>query len=267
MISKRVFAHNNNINFNDYYKNKNGIEIINNIRSKPVNPVLSSFLSYDRFILITKTYFKYIRKNDYNIQIPVNLYNSNTSFIVYESLLSHMKDCNTCKYGKDILKLYDCKELNEILYPYGKYLDQAISNPIFLHNRININDWCIKKDSCKINTNINTNINENTTEKNNCTACSNYKIKDKTCNSCSNIHTKINNYNKYSPKINTNISVYPSQNNFIFQNINEDKNYDQIQRMNAYSIYPNLNDCTNNSNNISSCKKSGLCRETKPLFI
>ena len=197
MISKRVFAHNNNVNFNDYYKNKNGIEIINNIRSKSLNnPVLSTFLSYDRFILITKTYFKYVRKNDYNIQIPINLYNSNTSFIVYESMLSHMKDCNTCKYGKDILKLYDCKELTEILYPYGKYIDDNISkssSPIFLHNRININDWCIKK--ARLQSNItNIPINTNTNTNNNCITCSNYKIKEKTCDSCSNVQTKSYNY-------------------------------------------------------------------------
>ena len=34
MGSKRVFANNNNnINFNDYLKNKNGVEIIKNIKS------------------------------------------------------------------------------------------------------------------------------------------------------------------------------------------------------------------------------------------
>ena len=131
MNSKRVFAHNNDMNFNDYHKNRNGIEIIKNIRSKPIYPLMTTFLSYDRFILITKTYFKYVRKNNIDIRIPVNLYNSNTSFIVYDTMLSHMKDCNDCKYSKDILKLYDCKELNEILYPYGKYLEDNISNPIF----------------------------------------------------------------------------------------------------------------------------------------
>jgi hypothetical protein len=251
MNSKRVFAHNNNMNFNDYHKNKNGIEMIKNIRSKP-NPLN---LSYDRFILIAKTYFKY--RNNIHIGIPVNLYNSNTSFIVYETTLSHMKDCNNCKYSKDILKLYDCKELNQILYPYGKYLEDNISNPIFLHSRVNIDDWCAcKKEIPKLN-NL-TNHNKIIPNHYN----SYKKINEKTCNTCSNVQKKkkINSYE-------TNTSMYPSQNNFIFQNIDQDNNYEQIQRMNAYSIYPNIKDCINNVNTINKSCTTGLCKETRPLFI
>jgi len=226
MTSKRVFSHNSDINFNDYIKNKTGVEIIKNIRSKSYHTV-SRFVSYNLFILITKTYYKYIKNN--NIEVPLNIYNSNTSFLVYKTLLSHMKDCCNCKCNKDILKLYDCKAVEGILYPYGKYIENNISNNIFLHNRINLDNFCIPCNNTELET---TSISDNT-------------------DSSKNTH------------------LYPSQNNFIIESIRDNNTYEQIQRMNAYAVYPNIHHCTNLTinNSCNSCKYSGLCKETKPLFI
>ena len=143
MSTKRVFANNNNLNFNDYLKYKNGREIIKNIRTKTnSNKNINIFLNYEKFILLTKAYFKYFTREEPIIGIPVDIYNSNVSFIVYESLLSHIKDCNKCRFSKDIIKLYDCDEIKGILYPYGKYIEYKTSQTIFLHNRINLDESC-----------------------------------------------------------------------------------------------------------------------------
>ena len=149
MSKKRVFANNNDLNFNEYLKYKKGKEIIQNIKTKTnLNKNINVFLNYDQFITLTKTYFKYFINEGPVINIPVDIYNSNTSFIVYDNLLSHIKDCNKCRFNKDIIKLYDCDAIKGILYPYGKYIEYKTSSNIFLHNRINLDDTC-KRVYCK----------------------------------------------------------------------------------------------------------------------
>ena len=155
MSKHRVFANNNILNFNDYLKYKNGKEIIKNIKTKP-NQNINKFLNYEHFISLTKTYFKYFITPGIEIGIPVDIYNSNISFIVYDSLLSHIQDCNLCRFSKDIIRLYDCDEVKGILYPYGKYIDYTTKPGIFLHNRINFDKSC-KPNECKheyVNTSI-----------------------------------------------------------------------------------------------------------------
>ena len=114
-------------------KNKNGIEILKNLKSKKTNTI-DYYLSYDDFILLTKTYYNYLDLDTPCSQVPTNLYESNNSFIIYDKLISHMKDCNTCRFSKDILHLYECKELMGILYPYGEYIDNNFNkkSEIFL---------------------------------------------------------------------------------------------------------------------------------------
>lgn len=149
MSKHRVFANNNILNFNDYLKYKNGKEIIKNIKTKSnSNKIINHFLNYENFILLTKTYFKYFITFGIEIGIPVNIYNSNTSFIVYDCLVSHINGCNTCRGCKDIIDLYDCDAVKGILYPYGKYIEYVTNPAIFLHNRINLDNTC-KPVRCK----------------------------------------------------------------------------------------------------------------------
>ena len=201
MSTKRVFANNNNnLNFNDYLKYKNGKEIIKNIKTKQeLNKKINIFLSYDKFMLLTKAYFKFFVSEGPIISIPVDIYNSNVSYIAYENLLSHIKDCNECRFSKDITRLYDCDAVKGILYPYGKYIEYKTSQTFFLHNRINLDNTC-QAPYCK--------------------DLIQSLALDKT--------TEI-------------IEIFPSQNNFVIQPLQED-NYNQIKRMNAYAIYPHL--CT-----------------------
>ena len=198
---KKFFSHDSNINFSDYLKNKSGVEILKNLQSKKTNTI-DYFLSYEDFILFTKTYFNYLYLESPCGQVPSSLYDSNTSFIVYDKMLLHMKDCNKCRFSKDILQLYDCQEIINILYPYGEYIETNLSSSnMHLHSKINIE-----------------NFNKNSKEKTqNCKSCANNEI-----------------------EIDIAKNMYPSQNNFIQEDIINKNDFQQHLRMNAYAVYPNI---------------------------
>jgi hypothetical protein len=203
---------------------------------------------------LVKTYFKYYRKPFPEILLLKNIYNSNTSFIIYETILSHIKDCNHCKYCKDILKFYDCNEFKGILYPYGNYITSDTVNGIYLHSRFNINDWCI---SCKPELPCHDVTEDNSINDNNGCNCDEIPYTTN-CNSCS----KKNTTKKES------FYMFPSQNSFVYGN--DSDSYEKKQRMNAYAVYPNIRNClpnleTKTDTNVN--KKEKLCKATKPLFI
>lgn len=200
MNSKKFFSHDSNINFSDYLKNKNGVEILKNLQTKKTNTI-HYFLSYDDFILLTKTFFNYLYLDNPCSHVPESLYDSNTSFIFYEKLISHMKDCNNCRFSRDLLHLYDCKELMGILYPYGEYIETNLTGAnLELHTRINVENFA-----------------------------NSIPEKNKNCKYCTNTN-ELNNVG----------NVYPSQNNFIFDDLKKTDNFEQHLRMNAYAVYPHL---------------------------
>jgi hypothetical protein len=263
MNSKRVFSHNTDINFNDYLKNKKGVQMMKNINSKSVN--VNFFFNYDDFITLTKVYFKYSNLNINSLQVPTNIYEASTSYVLYQNILSHIKDCDHCGNCNDILKLNDCKEIKGILYPFGNYIKKISSNNVYLHTTMNLNNWC--KSCDKDNVNIDDFIKEyNLTN--------NEYDSDDSCDCCQENNknkSEFNDYNIFDKKYN---NMYPSQNKFIFnkKEINDySSQYEEIQRMNAYSIYPNINKktckkCVKRENE-KTCGKYGLCKNTKPLFI
>jgi Zn finger protein HypA/HybF involved in hydrogenase expression len=207
---KKFFSNNTDINFSDYLKNKSGVEILKNLQSKKINTI-NYYLSYEDFILFSKTFYNYIYLESPCGQVPSNLYDSNTSFIIYEKLLSHMKDCNKCRFSKDILHLYDCHELMGILYPYGEYIETNIlGNNLHLHNKINLENFNINNKEIKQN-----------------------------CKSCGSNEFEIMNGK----------NMYPSQNNFIQEDIINKDEFEQSLRMDAYSIYPHINNDINSYQN------------------
>ena len=265
-----MFAHTNQINFNDYLKNKKGIEILKNIKSKnTTNRQLSHFFSYDLFITLTKTYFKfYNKKKCPNISIPTNIYNSNTSFIFYKNTLIHLRNCDHCNYCTDITQLYECNELRNILYPYGNYIETNMNNEnIYLHSRFNLDKWC-KEAAPNCNKDIDYLLGRNkfkdSTEKHpKCKSCSHIlssSIHKGDCSSC---------YIKYDPSkeiLETeNFHMFPSQNRFILQSFKEEDNYEQSFCTNAYAMYPNIR--AEKLTKPTSDNPSSLCKKTSPLFI
>jgi len=257
MTSKRVFSHSTEINFNDYLKNKNGIEIIKNIKSKKQQ--ILHFVSYAQFITLTKTYFKYYKQTCLEVSNLKNIYNSNTSFIFYQNMLSHLRDCHTCKYCTDIDQLYECTDLHNVLYPYANYIDTNVSDELSLHNRFTLDSSC-KQKPCYYNTDLsklfNIDIDPEPTDSR-CRACSQQRVPKNDCSAC---------YKKPDKSIEIletqNFHAFPSQNTFVFQNVTDHNDHEERLRINAYSKYPNILGCDVKKQELD---KNKLCR--RPLFV
>jgi hypothetical protein len=67
MTSKqRVFSHLTDINYNDYLKNKIGVEILKNIKDNKNNDtingiIIKKFVNHSELINLTKTYYNYYK--------------------------------------------------------------------------------------------------------------------------------------------------------------------------------------------------------------
>jgi hypothetical protein len=157
MTSKhRVFSHLTDINYNDYVKNKMGIEIFKNIKSSSLNTnninglVIKKFGSHNDLINLTKTYYNYYCLDKYSLQATKDLYNSNNSYVdsnvnnIYDD--TGNSDNNSVTIDcKNSLFYNNCKEdIVPVLYPYGVYVSR-VSNPQ-LHFNLDLNKWCVKKN-------------------------------------------------------------------------------------------------------------------------
>jgi hypothetical protein len=163
MTSKnRVFSHLNDINYNDYIRNKQGVEIIKNTKSKIGPKIIKYFYSYSDFITLAKVYYKYLTRGQVGIQVPTNILNTNTSFLVYDKVNAHVNSCKYC-YNNSKLNcgdLLNCSDLLGILYPYGKYISNNINKNMYFPSRIDLNNWC--SNSCSNNnSNYDSNIDTN----------------------------------------------------------------------------------------------------------
>jgi len=138
---KRVFSNNENVNYIDYIKNKQGIEIIKTTISKNKN--LDYFFNYNDFILLTKVYFKYNKLDDCNLVNLTSIYDANQSFVVYNQVSTHIKTCECCKNSRDLSDLNLCEEIKNILYPLGKIINNK-KDTIYFPKKLNLNNWCKK---------------------------------------------------------------------------------------------------------------------------
>ena len=148
MSSKhRVFSHSNDINFNDYLKNKKGVEMIKNTKSKIGPTVIKYFYSYSDFITLAKVYYKYLTRGDIGFSVPTNILNTNTSFLVYDKINAHVNNCKYCYNFKNNLNTcyQNCDDLLGILYPYGKYISNNIHKNMYFPSRIDLSKWCSEK--------------------------------------------------------------------------------------------------------------------------
>ena len=120
----RIFSDNNNLTYNNYLKNKNGMTILKNLKTKNKNyenklfyiknSNISSYLTYSDFLNITQTFYKLSQKK-YTYKSPLKIIDLKTSFLFYNNLLHHIKYCNYCK-NKNIKEIFqNCKEVKQIL--------------------------------------------------------------------------------------------------------------------------------------------------------
>jgi hypothetical protein len=124
---QRVFSNTQNINFNDYMKNKNGIAILKCLKNNN-NDTIHQFVSYHEFLTLSQTYNNYL-SNDCKLSATQTMYQSN---------ISYKKDC-ACE------KIDNC--VQNVLYPYGEYLTNTQINQPF-PSKIDLNKWCVNKKIC-----------------------------------------------------------------------------------------------------------------------
>jgi len=163
MTSKqRVFSHSIDINYNDYIKNKNGIEILKNIKNNhgdhhgnhhsynPNNIIIKKFANHQDLINFTKTYYNYVNLNKYSLKATKDLYNSNISIVdvnvkVNNNFKNENNDCNDCD-SCDNSKYYNgCLKLSQVLYPDSYYVSNNLPEGVYLHFNLDLNKWCVNK--------------------------------------------------------------------------------------------------------------------------
>lgn len=132
MFQNRVFSHGSNISCADHTRDKKGYAIMNYIQSncdqsQEINDrnfsikhnELTSFLDYDTFLNLTRTYHKYYLPANMVKSSPMSLYDAEMSVVRYRQLLSHMGNCRKCC---NIETINECKEARGILYPHGEMI-------------------------------------------------------------------------------------------------------------------------------------------------
>ena len=138
---QRVFSHSENINYNDYLKNKNGIAMLKELKHRQTNMndiSLHSFVNYDAFFTLSQTYYHSLGSNNTNKRYATqNMYESNTSYKILED------NCD-CDDESIIEDNKNCK--NNILYPYGEYCGKNVCNEYFPSN-LDLNKWCSNKST------------------------------------------------------------------------------------------------------------------------
>ena len=151
----RIFAKNNDVTYNDYVKNIKGKTILTNLKTKNANANVNnnvtinnkkivSFLSYNDFLNITQTFYKFSNlKKKY--KSPQKIIDLKTSFLFYNKFLNHVKNCECCKNNNETF-FGKCKESMNILYPYGEYFTYEIYSEL---SPVNLNCWCNNDDFVK----------------------------------------------------------------------------------------------------------------------
>lgn len=146
-MKQKVFSHEESMNYNDYLKMKCGQTMLKNIKKKNNNACINTFLNYQDFLTITKSYYKYLHYSTCSKHLLTNMYETNQSFIHNQQLLNHLNTCNQCtKVNVESLEKIHCNQLLNILYPYGVYEDMKESN-IYFPNKVNLSNWCTNNNN------------------------------------------------------------------------------------------------------------------------
>jgi hypothetical protein len=164
---KRIFTKNDvNLNYNDYNKLKNGVEILKTIKSEDNLAILKQFNNYNNWQTLSSAYFPFIDNNSVEVTFVKNLFSANESYTCKEEMADNTNMCN-----------------NNVLYPYGKIISKKSINPQFPTN-IYLHKWCNSNKS-KLNEEIYDDCNPSSSSHNSSTPCD-CKKKIKKCNLCKN---------------------------------------------------------------------------------
>ena len=145
----RIFSKSNDLSCNDYIKNIKGKTILSNLKTnysnnrtiKTNNNKIISYLSYNDFLVITQTFYKYSNLKK-NYKPPQKIIDLKTSFIFYNKILNHIQSCSFCKTNSIETFFENCKEIKNILYPYGEYFTYEIYSNLA---SVDLDYWCKKE--------------------------------------------------------------------------------------------------------------------------
>lgn len=148
----RPFASNQQIDFKDYLNNKKSVEIIKG--SKSQNTGLNYFPSYNDFIQLAKSFYKYSNTNSNKIQEPLDLFDKSISTHVYNQIIDHIKSCSFCSNCKNTNNLPNCPYVKSTLYSIYNNENgiNKSQNSFYFPNKIDISDWCNKQCAPVIST-------------------------------------------------------------------------------------------------------------------
>ena len=154
-MKKQFFSNNYDMNYNDYLKHKKGKEGIKKLISDKKYYV-NSFVDYDTFLTLSKAFYKQIN-NKYETSPPRSISDADTSYKSYKSFKSHVKDCSYCCSRKNISHVFYCKEIQNILYPYGESIVKRDDlEGMYYPRKLKLNKYCCKKcekkSSCECKT-------------------------------------------------------------------------------------------------------------------
>jgi len=172
----RVFSNNKDLSFNNYLRNKSSETVLVNLKSKNKNyynnnvtikdSKIINYLNYNDFLNLTQTFYKLSNyKSTY--KSPIKIIDLKTSFLFYNKFLNHIQVCDFCKTNNIQNIFTNCKEIKNILYPYGEYSSYEINSKL---STVDLNNWCHKcfdfnNDKNTINEDF---FNNNNNNNNNC---------------------------------------------------------------------------------------------------
>jgi hypothetical protein len=141
MCSKRVFSNSDlEVDYINYYKIKNGCEILKTIKRENNISIINKFKNYNTWQTLNEAYFKYIN-NNITVNYSSDIYSANSSFI---------NKCDVKELDTD--DKLTCEKYT--LYPYGNILNKNQISPSYSTN-IYLCKWCNKStteiDSNSIN--------------------------------------------------------------------------------------------------------------------
>ena len=143
-MAKQFFSNNYDINYNDYLKHKKGKAGIKKLISDKKYYV-NSFIDYDTFLTLTKAFYKQIN-NKYDVSPPRSISDADSSYKSYKSFKSHVDNCSYCCSCKNISHVFYCKEIQNILYPYGESVVKRDNlDGMYYPRKLRLNEYCSKK--------------------------------------------------------------------------------------------------------------------------
>jgi hypothetical protein len=140
-FSKRVFSNNQDTTFHDYLTNKKGVQMAKTFKS--VNDK-STFLSYNDFTILTKTFSKHSNIIGTDLQMNRSIDDKTIGLIYYEKIIDHIGQCGKCRENTTRSNLFDCESIKNIIYAYETHFKNTRTN-VYQKN-IDFDRWCKKCD-------------------------------------------------------------------------------------------------------------------------